>query len=262
MNYNERRKIGKRFLVAIVSILACVAVMAVGVYAASANFSVTVENEINIQISKVDGVLYGKRGGDVIYGTTSMGSGANNFTESLYASTDLLDEADANGYLYLYGNEEGSGYVQNEQNMEEIQKQVNFFTYDAEYLTMYYVFKFEFAEESPTNISIKLTNNTNRSSISDLAEGSVVETYKYVQGNRALAEPDWATAGTTMTFVNNVNEITVVGNNEDTHVVYIYASLTVKRTNSLASAFVIGEKYNKPYSWAFSLVFTATTAQN
>lgn len=254
-------------MVAIISILSCIAVMAVGVYAASSSFAVTVENEISVQIEKVDGRLYGKRGGDVIYGTVSMGDSATGFSENDLASTDRNPNAseisNATGkYLYLYGNRDTTGFKVDEENMEEIQKPVNFYTQDKESLTMYYVFKFIFQEGSPTNVMITLTNLTDTSNISDLKEGSVVQSYKYVQGNSELAEPDWDKVETEMTFVNNVNTINVIGNDPNKHVVYIYASLTVKRTNTFADAFVIGEKFNKPFNWKFTLAFDATTTQN
>ena len=71
MNNASKQKLGKRLLAVVVSVLATIAVMAVGVYAAQESFSIQVQNEVDIAISKVDGVFSARRGGDMIYTGTN-----------------------------------------------------------------------------------------------------------------------------------------------------------------------------------------------
>lgn len=70
VNLYKWHRMKKKLISSVISILCCLAVMAVGVYASTtAQFNVTVSNDIDIQIAVVDGVLSAKRRGGVYSGT-------------------------------------------------------------------------------------------------------------------------------------------------------------------------------------------------
>lgn len=235
-------------MVTVISVLSCIAIMAVGVYAATSNFSFQVNNQVNIEFLHVDGELYGKRYGDVIYGDRSMGE------EGFKQTGTTFEEMDATitDFIQLYGLQEGLGRAEFESNMTEIETPVNFYTTDKNSLTIHYVFKFVYEETAETNVVIALTNSSTQ--LTDSRKDDVTMKYKYFFGENEPA--DWSTAGTSFGVdAGGTSSIKVLSSNASTHTVYIYASLTVTRTNTLADAYTLGMG-NEDYRWKFSLALT------
>jgi len=270
MNNFQKRKLRKRLMADIVSICACVAVMAVGVYAATSNFSIQVSNKVDISLSLVAGKLSAKRGGDVIYGTVSMGDdgvdSAGEGPESavteylvIYDNVDTNNDGSTDGYGYVYDK------ANNQYNKDEIQKSVNFYLSakdkdenQKKELTIFYVFKFEFMEESASDVLITVSNSSTQ--LTDSRKDYVSMSFKYLQGASGLAEPaDWTTAGTSLGIetlatgeTSKEQTVTVSHDNLSTHVVYIYASMTVQRTDTLETAYNLGIGGDE-FHWAFGL---------
>ena len=281
MNRLSKQKLGKRLIAVIVSIMASVAVIAVGVYASSSNFSVQVRNEVDINIATVNGTLSARRGGDVIYGTVSLGDNGKDSsgkgptmaeTQSLITngvlSSGALATPDSSGkYLVLWDNFMflDKKYQYNQDNKEEIQKPVNFYLSakndngeQKQFLTIYYVFKFEFHEESPQDVKITMTNKSTQ--LTDKRADFVIMDFKYVQGNVALEEPtNWSTSGTSLGIetiesgqTTKSAEIVVESANANTHMTYIYVAMTVERTSTLADAYTLGYG-GENFNWTFAI---------
>lgn len=281
MNRLSKQKLGKRLIAVIVSIMASVAVVAVGVYASSSNFSVQVKNEVDINVATVNGTLSARRGGDVIYGTESLGDNGKDSsgkgpimaeTQSLITSGVLSSGAlatpDSSGnYLVLWDNfmslEEK--YQFNEDNKEEIQKPVNFYLSakddqgnQKQFLTIYYVFKFEVHEETPQNVKITMTNKSTQ--LTDKRADFVTMDFKYVQGDVELQEPtNWSASGTSLGIetiesgqATKSADIVVESANANTYMTYIYVAMTVERTSTLADAYTLGYG-GENFNWAFAL---------
>lgn len=225
MNNAQRRKLRVRLMVTVISLLSCIAVMSVGVYAASRTFSAQISNKVNVDIAQVDGELYARRFGNVIYGTESKKDGED-------ATID---------YIKLYDHING----ENAANKEEIQKQVNFNTSTAsinseEFIEINYVFKFVIDAGTPYNVKLTLTDSS--STPNAKAKDNVFLTYKYIFSQD---EPeDWSVAGDTLTSGTGV-----VATSSDVakHCIYILAQLKVSTI----------EKYSlgvtEEYIWAFNL---------
>ena len=279
MSYVIRQKLGKRLLAVVISILATVAVMGVGVFASTSNFSVQISNKIDISISKVDGVFAARRGGDVIYGNESLGdSGRDSAGRGpRFANTDELVGkqyplgyefalADESGkYLVIYDNLEEvyleKGYRYHTANKAEIEEPVNFYLSakddsgnPKEELTIYYVFKFDFHPDSPQDVTILISNYSTQ--LTDKRAEFVNIEFKYIQGEKTLVEPDWSTIDK-MSGANM--EIKVDHTNTSTHMTYIYAAMTVKRTNNLNDAYTLGyqkdaaDGLGETFRWSFSI---------
>ena len=238
-----------------------------GVYAATNSFSVQVQNEININVLKVDGTLYGKRGGDVIKGDKSRGDeGFDGLAFSDYDAT-VADFITVYGNIDDNGDGSGDGYDYNNDNLNTITEQVNFYlsAEDAsgekkDELTIFYVFKFVFTEGSPTDVNITIANESDILGANDTRKDKVSMSYKFVQGNKNLTEPDWSTveemkdiSGVEVATAKTNKVIGVSGETNTTHCVYMYASMTVKRTSTLADAFVL-----ENFHWKFNISLIAT----
>lgn len=264
MNNLQKRKLRQRLVITMISILSCIAVMAVGVYAASKNFEVTVTNQVSIEVLTLNGTLTGRRGGDVIYGTMSRGDAGLSASDKTYASenADTINFAGADdaGYINLYGIQEGEGFSEYTDNLTEIEKQVNFYTSAKDSkgnakdsLTIYYVFKFVFDQNSDTNVTVQLQNSSTQLSSTDSRKDKISMTYKYYFGT---TEPtNWATSGTSFGVDNGgTSSVKIEKSNTNTHTIYVYASMTVQRTNTLKDAYTIGMG-NENYHWKFGLTF-------
>lgn len=280
MNHANKQKLGKRLLAVVISILATVAVMGVGVYASTSNFSVQVENKVDIHISTVNGVFSARRGGDVIYGNVSLGdngkdtegrgprsANTDEFVGKQYPLTYEEALADESGkYLVIYDNLEETyleaGYRYHTTNKAEIEKPVNFYLSakdedgnPKQQLTIYYVFKFDFMSESPQDVQIMISNYSTQ--LLDKRSDYVSIDFKYIQGDKNLVEPtDWST-------VSNMTgdmKIVVDHENVNTHMTYIYAGITVQRTSKLSDAYTLGyqkeddvENLGENFKWSFSV---------
>ena len=254
MSNLKKRKLAKRLIATLLSVLSCVAVMAVGVYAASVSFSFQVSNQISLNLLHVDGDLLGRRGGDVIYGLKSMGDEGFRNAGTTYEEMN----ATTSGFISLYGND-GIGYKENENNMTEIEKPVNFYKQNTkESLTMYYVFKFTLADGTPTNVNITLTNNSTQLKSTDSRKDMLSMSYKYSFSQNEPA--DWTTSGTSFGVDGGgSSSIKVLKETASTHAVYIYASMTVKQTDTLATAYTLG--FDEDFHWKFSLNLTGEFAE-
>ena len=240
--------------------------MAVGVYAAQSSFTVTVANEVNLVVENVDGELYGKRYGDVLLGEVSMGDAG---LSRLIDNGTITDASQMDGtiadFIYLYGKDDskhakdgGQGYREHAENMAKIEVPVNFYTQNKDTLSIYYVFKFEYEPSSVCNVNIELVNNSTIFTDGDTRASEVTQTYKYFFGATGTAEPaDWTNSGTAFVFDENRSaNIQCLNENTSTDVVYIFASLTVTRTDTLASAYTLGLSEEDEYHWAFGLNLT------
>ena len=264
MNYGQKRKLRSRLMAVVISILSCIAVMSIGVYAASKQFSVTVANEVSLEFIKVDGYLWGKRSGNCVYngdiGTPTV------LENQVSAVTD--------GYLLLYDYLDREN-AQNAQNIAEIEKRVNVeetkdnVDKDGN-LKITYVFKYEFLKDSSIDVQITLTDTSTKFASGDNRDDMVKLNYRYIFAEN---EPDWAnnnTLGNEMTF-NNVGACNILIDagdksietdhysrvdlqNANTYTVYILAELVLPTTDTLASAFTLG--VHDEYFWAFSLRLT------
>lgn len=258
-------------MIAIISMLSCIAIMGVGVYAASVNFSVSVENKISVHFSQVDGKIWAKRTGNVIYGTVSGDDGTS-------AVTLGQDNADGEGYLLIYDRlqEEHSDYkAELEANLREIEEKVNFLTRDNDAnddgteditpgtLNITYVFKYEFNVVSQADVNITLTDSSTRFNASDPRQDKVTLTYKYLYSASDPTDSAWASApvwsNTTNASSENIYTTTleadsVVANRAETYTIYVLAKLEVKETNSLLDAYALG--VYDDYTWQFNLTFT------
>ena len=279
MNHANKQKMGKRLLAVVISILATVAVMGVGVFASTSNFSVQVENKVDIHISTVNGVFSARRGGDVIYGNVSLGDNGKDTAGygPRFANTDdivgkqyplnyetaLADESGK--YLVIYDNLEETyleaGYRYHTANKAEIEKPVNFYLSakdeagnPKQQLTIYYVFKFDFMSESPQDVQIKITDGS--TPLLDKRAEFVSIDFKYVQGDKNKVEPtDWSTVPN----MTGDMEIKVDHSDVNTHMTYIYAGITVQRTNSLNDAYTLGYQkegeveLGEKFEWSFAV---------
>lgn len=260
MNNLQKRKLRQRLVITMISILSCIAVMAVGVFAASKNFEVSVVNQVSIQVLTLNGELTGKRGGDVIYGTVSRGdSGLSD------SSLNYTDQNASIGFINLYGIQEGKGFSEYTENLEEIELPVNFYTSakDAsgnkkQELTIYYVFKFVLDQDTETDVTVKMENSSTQ--ISDSRKDKVSMSYKYYFGETEPA--DWTTGGTSFGIDNGgTKSVEIKKSDVTTHTIYVFASMTVKRTNTLKDAYTIGMG-GEDFHWTFALTFLPAYANN
>ena len=262
MNNLQKRKLRTRLMVVVISILSCIAVMAVGVYAATLSFTVTVKNQVDITVTTTNGELYGRRYGDVLYGTISRGdsglddSGVTYETQN--ADTKNVSGADENGFVHLFGSTAYNGFDYYEEGMNEIKKPVNFYyTKGKDKLTINYVFKFVFYEGSPTNVNISLTDNS--TTLTDSRKDKIALTYKYSFG--ATEPADWSkVAGVFNQATPAGRTIKVREDTPSTHTVYMLASMTIARTNTLKGSFTLGLGTDE-YHWRFTLQLTPEQAQ-
>lgn len=288
MNQANRQKLGKRLLAVVISILATVAVMGVGVYASTSNFSIQVQNKVDINISTVNGVFSARRGGDVIYGLESLGDNGKDTAGRgpRFANTDdilnkdypmsadfaLTDESGK--YLVIYDNLEETflekGYRYHNSNKAEIEQPVNFYLSAKDgngklktELTIYYVFKFDFHEDSPQDVAILLSNYSTQ--LLDKRADFVSIDFKYVQGDKTLVEPtDWRSIPN---MTDGSMEINVNHANVNTHMTYIYAGMTVQRTDNLNDAYTLGYQraddqngLGEEFKWSFSINIEPTNS--
>lgn len=287
MGYKESRKLRSRLVVVIISILSCIAVMGVGVYAASSNFSVSVSNSVSFTFASVDGKIWAKRVGDVIYGAESKDNGDSATTKN----NDKIKDADENGYLLLYDRQQEvageTDYAAD--NINEIKKPVNFLTHLSKNesnmtrddikpgtLKITYVFKYEFAVASNANVVITLTDKSTNIDENNPAYGKVKTNYKYLYSASDPSVLDWSNQNLTWEYITDgimkTYSTTLVSKDDEktaeiegvdptrpeTYTIYILAELEVAETNSLAAAYTLGMRDNKEdfYLWAFHLSFT------
>lgn len=214
----------KKLISSVISILCCLAVMAVGVYASTtAQFNMTVSNDIDIQIAVVDGVLSAKRRGGVYSGTIeskygSAGAIASDFVWKDYkenyknASERTAEDKDDFWYkdfvpLYDQSTTMDSGGVVLgvDGNLAKIQGEkldINVYQNEIEYIFRYEV---EQNNSFPTYISLQDIAETgglglfeeyqSNSDINDKLgdEGKIQNyitlKYQYVTGSSGLEEP-------------------------------------------------------------------------
>lgn len=264
MNNLQKRKLRQRLVITMISILSCIAVMSVGVYAATKNFEVSVVNQVSIQVLTLNGELTGRRGGDVIYGMVSRGDADS--------SLNYTDQNASIGYINLYGIQEGKGFSEYTDNLNEITENVNFYTSAKDEngnkkneLTIFYVFKFVLDKDTETDVTVSVTNESTK--VTDNTNGDlnskrsdkVSMSYKYYFGEN---EPDWTVSGTSFEIDNGgTKSVKIEKTKVETHTIYVYASMTVKRTNTLKDAYTIGMG-GEAFNWKFGLSFAPAYAKN
>lgn len=212
VNLYKWHRMKKKLISSVISILCCLAVMAVGVYASTtAQFETTISNDLDIKISVVDGTLYAKRKGGVYGEKTQYGSAgmrADVFgTKKAGASTDNLSDYD---FLELYNQNTTTavdqfGYVSGVNgNLAKIQGQkldINVYNNRIEYVFKYIV---DVNNGFPTIISMEdksiyaylMSDGAGLDADDKLAlerdKKRIKLTYSYIAGGSSLAEPtDW-----------------------------------------------------------------------
>lgn len=212
VNLYKWHRMKKKLISSVISILCCLAVMAVGVYASTtAQFVTTISNDVDIKISVVDGTLSAKRKGGVFGENTKYGSKgmiAEVFgTKKAGATSDHLYDYD---FLELYNQNTGNqtdsnGYFLGVNgNLAKIQGQkldINVYNNKIEY-----VFKYIVEENNgfPTVISLEdrslyayLTSDGTGLDADGKAtlqrdKLRIKLNYSYVAGGTDLQEPaDW-----------------------------------------------------------------------
>ena len=280
MNNVQKRKLRSRLMIAIISMLSCIAIMGVGVFAATDNFSVTVDNRISIHFAKVDGKIWAKRYGNVIYGTESADVGVS-------AVTLGQTNADSNGYLLIYdhlrtGEADYVSLV--ELNLKEIETQVNFLTRDNDTnddgtedittgkLKINYVFKYEFNVSSPADVTVAITDASTRFDSKDPRNNKVKLTYKYLYSAQDPTDEMWQNAAQwnytsstgqsgeeIHTYSTTLTSNSVVVSRPETYTIYVLAQLEVAETNTLSDAFALG--VYDDYTWKFDVNYTPNLEQ-
>lgn len=260
----SKRKLRSRLMIVIISILSCFAVMSVGVYAATKHFSVTVANEVSLELAQVDGHLWAKRLGNVVY------NGDEHTDEAL--SNQKSATIDEFLKVYDYLDKENTQYAAN---LAEIEKRVNIEETKDNVdengnLKIMYVFKFQLVASAARDVVATLTETSTEFKTGDERADYVKLNYRYMFSS---TEPNWDennTLGTQMTFTNSVSEIYIDTTtaietptsqyqkvdplNANTYTLFILAELSVPTTNSLDSAFTLGVQDD--YFWTFSLKFS------
>ncbi len=91
-----------RLVATILSLVCALSLMAVGVYASSARFTVNVSNAVSLDIKNAEGVLWGSRYGDVVFA-----DGENVGKTAVMLSSGATEVAEANGFAILFDNANG-----------------------------------------------------------------------------------------------------------------------------------------------------------
>ena len=236
VNLYKWHRMKKKLISSVISILCCLAVMAVGVYASTtASFTMAISNDISIQIAVVDGTLSAKRRGGVFAQDTLSGSAGQiaSVFGTLKVGKDGKNFADYD-FIKLYDQNTTSleGVDGNLKTIQDQKLDINVYHNEIEY-----IFKYEVEENNgtPTYISIDdlgaggvlggLYAYLNTTSSDD--KERVTLTYSYVAGGSDLkkTEPTNWTIGThegyeVKTFPvndssdNNANYIAIGGNGE------------------------------------------------
>lgn len=160
-------RLKKKLIVSIVCVLGCLSVMAVGVYASTAqSFKTAVAGDIDIKISNVDGTIAVRRNGGIYtdYRTLSGGTGHPNYAswktdEELYYNGLALKSADtgvfnkkAGEYVELY-NYQDTNILENANYKRLIGEHL-----DVNYKnpTIEYIFKFDMNTFNRSGFSTKI----------------------------------------------------------------------------------------------------------
>lgn len=260
----SKRKLRSRLMAVVISILSCFAVMSVGVYAASRSFAVTVENQVELELMRVDGGLWAKRLGNVVY------NGDEHTDEALANQKSAV----INDYLkvYDYLDSENDEYAKN---LAEIEKRVNIeetkdnVDEDGN-LRILYFFKYELVSSSVEDVLVTLTESSTKFKDGDMRSEFVQLNYRFMFSS---VEPDWVTdrnLGTAFAFTNDISTIYIDNGtavqspsgqyakidptDPEMLTLFIFAELVVKTTSSLDETFTLGVQDD--FFWTFSLKFT------
>ena len=261
---------GKLKIAALILSVALIAALGAifGVYAATQSFQFQVTSSINIDIVQVDGNLYATRFGDVIY--TKMGEHGDEEKETRVDGINVDRTANMTDFIQIYGRTNNDVPYSADSffwNLQEIQYRVNFLsesedklTEDNKYLTIYYAFRFEYDPASPANVNVTLTNNSTQLDASDARKDKVSMQYKYQFASSNISNWSQANIKSYMSSATSFGvdaggskTIQVISGSSNTHFLYIYASLTVERTDSLSESYTLG--IDEEFNWAFNLDF-------
>ncbi len=231
--------------------------MAVGVYASTtAQFNMTVSNDIDIQISVVDGMLSAKRRGGVFSGSISSDFGSagaiakdfvldtykTGYTEAPQRTAEDRDDFWYKEFVPLYDQSTTGAKDSNDYtlgvggNLAKIQGEkldINVYQNEIEY-----IFRYEVEENNgfPTYILLEdlglfdeyLNNVAIDTGLQDNIQNYITLKYQYITGKIGLAEPtraEWdAGSGEITNFLTENSTATVsVGGNESSanQVIYI-----------------------------------------
>ena len=279
----------KKLIVSIISVLCCLAIMGVGVYASTARtFRVAVQNDIDIRIAVIDGRLFAKRRGGVLKNSELSGSFVSGFKKAAGAPAPNFGTTDGsnNGFLEVYNVHTNA----NETLIEELETSLDI---NYEYNEIEYVFKYvvdtynvgaSIDDTLITLTSPQLPNTTDHPWVSIVYQYYQIP-LKNANGSKGQdIEPVWGDSSWS-TGANNPNDTTVMnfsGRNDagvytqvkidaTYPICYVrcyckfdtnydsdtYSSLTMNDTKD-----EITNGYYYGYNWRFSLKFAEQVEDN
>ena len=210
----------KKLLITLMSVMATVCFLAVGVLASARSFSIEVANVLDIALENVEGTLLANRTGGVVYNA--------DLNEDPVVATDISDSV-------IYQTETGV----NSDNLSVIQQQVNV-NKDNNYIT--YVFEFTRDENAVLDTYIYLVDST------DLAlenNSKVTISYKYDQfSSRTATEGSYA--NTIIPYDTSAETGTILCVNSSMQKLFIEAKLELDVSDDVK----IDEVY-----WRFEVFF-------
>ncbi len=221
INIYKWHRMKKKLISSVVSVLCCLIVMAVGVYASTSHsFEIAVANDMDVKIVAVDGTLYARRKGGV-WATAPENESA--YGNAITPATDFRDDNDIRGFRRIYD-------IQNNiltDEMESLCKKIDINVY---YNEIEYVFKYVIDRGNIDSNYLgdgRIFKTTTKISIINGVDGTIKPgiderydcSYKYYFGND---EPtDWSTV-TSEFNVDGKNYI-LAGDENGKRVVYVRA---------------------------------------
>lgn len=215
VNIYKWHRMKKKLISSVISVLCCLVVMAVGVYASTSHaFEVTISNDIDVKIIAVDGDLYARRRGGVYATPTGSESAYGNavtpatYFEDPTATPDKL--------IKIYDKEMNIDDLK----MQDLCRKIDINVYNNE---IEYVFKYVIEEGSLFTTKLSIVNGPNGTIKPGLDE-RVECSYKYCF---STTEPDWSKI-TNVFNVDAADNHIEVYDATDKRCVYIRAYLKYK----------------------------------
>lgn len=245
VNIYKWHRMKKKLISSVVSVLCCLVVMMVGVYASTSNaYQIAIANDIDVKIIAVDGTLFARRRGGV-WATPEENESA--YGNAITEADDFTDLSDPEGFKKIYDKE----YNIHEEAMTSLCQKIDINVYNNE---IEYVFKYVIEEGSLFSTIVRIVNGPESTIKPGGQDADRIEcSYKYAF---STTEPDWNTV-TSKLDVDGINYVEVK-DHENYRCVYIRAYLKYnteeygKTLSSNESEAARGLGYKG--KWQFSLV--------
>ena len=208
VNIYKWHRMKKKIISSVISVLCCLVVMAVGVYASTSNaYQISIANDIDVKIIAVDGTLYARRRGGVWANSTGSESAYGNaVTKAINFEGDYYEN-----FKKIYDIQNNIDTMALESLCQKID--INVYENDIEY-----VFRYEIPENTLFTTKLSIINGEDgdiKPGISEKYECS----YKYYFGT---SEPtDWSIVSNSFN-IDGLNYI-LVNDATNKRVVYIRA---------------------------------------